>query len=192
MDVECIRVKVLCLLIRDDKMLVAKLNDPVKGTDFYRLLGGTLDFYETTENGVRREIREELDSEVDNLELVKVVENLFVFIYKDRPLRPRAYNAHITPEHVIELRYLVQVRLSQYFSYRGNPAVVLLCPDRAAFCFSIDAHCPELIHIEQFALVLVTSSREQASERVCQAFSSAIFVPSIVADPDLLKEYRAF
>ncbi|HEY4506156.1 MAG TPA: NUDIX domain-containing protein [Candidatus Paceibacterota bacterium] len=82
-----IKVKAMCLLENDGKYLVANAEtlkgDPTRRRivhgKFYRALGGSLNFYETAEEGVRREIREELNSEIENLELLDVVENLFVY-----------------------------------------------------------------------------------------------------------------
>lgn len=87
MEAGKIRVKAMCLLVHDNCILVADANT-LKGKEggrkivpgnFYRVLGGSINFDETAENGVRREIREELQSEIENLERIDVVENLFTY-----------------------------------------------------------------------------------------------------------------
>jgi len=87
-----IRLKAMCLFNHEGKTLASKGYDEKKNQTFYRVIGGSVDFGEKTEEGVRREIREELGCEVENLELVKIVENIFeyngvpghevVFLYK--------------------------------------------------------------------------------------------------------------
>lgn len=86
MKSEKIKVKAMCLLTHNNRLLVADANTfRGKGDhkmfpgNFYRVLGGSIDFNETTEDGVRREIREELQSEIENLERVDVVESLFTY-----------------------------------------------------------------------------------------------------------------
>ena len=74
-----IKVKVMCLVTDGKRVLVGKGRDSIKNEDFYRVLGGSLDFGETVKNGMLREIREELNCEVENLKLVDVVENIFVY-----------------------------------------------------------------------------------------------------------------
>jgi NADH pyrophosphatase NudC (nudix superfamily) len=61
-----IRIKAMCLFYKDGKVLVSKGFDKVKNENFYRVLGGSVNFFETGEAGVRREIQEELLSEVEN------------------------------------------------------------------------------------------------------------------------------
>ena len=68
--------------------------DSVKGTPFYRPLGGAVHPGETTQEAVRREIREELGLEISDLCLLGTIENLFtcegkpghevVFVYDGR------------------------------------------------------------------------------------------------------------
>ena len=87
-----IRIKTMCLFNHEGRTLASKGFDEKKNETFYRVIGGSVDFGEKTEDGVRREVREELGCEIENLELQKVVENIFeyngnqgheiVFLYK--------------------------------------------------------------------------------------------------------------
>lgn len=78
----------MCLFIHENRVLVADANT-LKGKvggrkvvpgNFYRVLGGSINFNETAEDGVRREIREELQSGIENLERIDVVEDLFTYV----------------------------------------------------------------------------------------------------------------
>jgi len=87
-----IKVKAMCLFNHEGRTLAARGRDDKKNQIFFRLIGGSVDFGEKAEEGVRREVREELGCEIENLEFVDVVENIFeyngipghevVFLYK--------------------------------------------------------------------------------------------------------------
>lgn len=72
-------VKALCIIKKDDKLLLCKGYDSLKKETFFRLVGGGVEFGEKTEEALRREIREELNSEIENLKFLTVVENIFTF-----------------------------------------------------------------------------------------------------------------
>lgn len=74
-----IKIKAMCVFYKNGKILVSKHFDKVKNEYFYRVLGGGVNFSETSEVGVRREIQEELLSDVENLKLIDVIENIFIF-----------------------------------------------------------------------------------------------------------------
>ena len=71
--------KALCIFKKEGKILLCKGYDSVKKETFYRIVGGTLNFGEKAEEAIRREIIEELNSEIENLEFITVVENIFTF-----------------------------------------------------------------------------------------------------------------
>jgi ADP-ribose pyrophosphatase YjhB (NUDIX family) len=72
-------VKVMCLIRHEDKLLLSKGYDRVKDEYFYRFLGGSLDFGELLQDGVRREIREELQCEAEDLSFLEIIENIFTY-----------------------------------------------------------------------------------------------------------------
>jgi ADP-ribose pyrophosphatase YjhB (NUDIX family) len=74
-----IAIKVLLLIEHKGKLLLNKGQDSVKKETFYRFVGGSVKFGETTEKALRREIREELNSEIENLKFLQVVENIFTY-----------------------------------------------------------------------------------------------------------------
>jgi ADP-ribose pyrophosphatase YjhB (NUDIX family) len=76
-----IRPLALCVFRRDDgRILVAPGFDLVKQQRFYRPLGGEIEFGERAEDAARREIREELNAEVDHLRFLDAFENLFTYL----------------------------------------------------------------------------------------------------------------
>lgn len=82
-----IKVKAMCLLLQGDKVLVvdggffkSTSHDRIITPDnFYRVVGGSVEFNETAEEAVRREVMEEIGVQVKNLEFLEVVENRFVY-----------------------------------------------------------------------------------------------------------------
>ncbi len=89
-----IRVIALCVFQRDGRVLVFEGYDSVKGTYFYRPLGGGVEAGETSHAAGAREIKEELGLHVVDLKFLGVLENIFtldgapkheiVFVYDGR------------------------------------------------------------------------------------------------------------
>ncbi len=74
-----IRPLALCLFRRDDGAILAAAGyDSVKDQNFYRPLGGCIEFGERAEDAARREIREELGAEIHALRLLGTFENIFI------------------------------------------------------------------------------------------------------------------
>lgn len=74
-----IRPLAICVFRDGDRILVFEAYDPVKKQTFYRPLGGGIEFGERAEEAVRREIREEVGAQVDGLQFLGTLENIFVF-----------------------------------------------------------------------------------------------------------------
>jgi len=75
---DLIKVKALCLFENDGYIFVFEAYDSVKQDNFYRPIGGTTELREYTIDTLKREIKEELNTEVKNVKLKKVVENIFI------------------------------------------------------------------------------------------------------------------
>jgi 8-oxo-dGTP pyrophosphatase MutT (NUDIX family) len=73
-----IRVIAICVFRHGDKILVFEAFDSVDGRPFYRPLGGGVEFGETTQAALEREIKEELGEDITNIKLLTVLENLFM------------------------------------------------------------------------------------------------------------------
>lgn len=63
----------------NNQILVSPGYDEVKKEQFFRLLGGGIEFGETSLEALRREFKEELDTELSNCKLLGVKENIFSF-----------------------------------------------------------------------------------------------------------------
>ena len=74
-----IRPLVICLFRNDGRFLASLGTDSVKDQDFYRPLGGMIEFGETAEAALKREIREELGEEIKNIKYLGTFENLFTY-----------------------------------------------------------------------------------------------------------------
>ena len=74
-----IRVTVLGLARRNDEVLVSQEMDGVKGNEFYRFLGGGVDFQEDSETALKREFLEEIDAEIISSKYLCKIENIFEF-----------------------------------------------------------------------------------------------------------------
>ena len=74
-----IRPIALGLAIHNNKVLAHEGFDTVKQETFYRVLGGGIEFLETSEQALVREFKEEINADIKVLEKLDVVENIFVF-----------------------------------------------------------------------------------------------------------------
>jgi ADP-ribose pyrophosphatase YjhB (NUDIX family) len=79
MDETRIRPIVICLFRDGDRILVSEGFDSSEGVYFCRPLGGGIEFGEHSRDALLREMREELGAEVERLELVGVLENVFTY-----------------------------------------------------------------------------------------------------------------
>lgn len=105
MSVQRIRAVALCVVCHGDRVLVRRHSDPDRLRIFFRPLGGSIEFGESSLDAARREVQEEIGAEVTNLRLLGCIENLFdaedgagheiVFIYQadfvDRALYERPH-----------------------------------------------------------------------------------------------------
>jgi 8-oxo-dGTP pyrophosphatase MutT (NUDIX family) len=79
MDTTRIRPIAVCLFRDENRILVSEGFDTVKRNYYYRPLGGGIEYGESSRDAVRREIREELGVEIENVRLLGVLENIFVY-----------------------------------------------------------------------------------------------------------------
>jgi ADP-ribose pyrophosphatase YjhB (NUDIX family) len=74
-----IRPIVISLFRDEDRLFLAEYHDPSSGERFYRPLGGAIAFGEHSRECIVREIREEMRTEITDLDYVGVIENIFIF-----------------------------------------------------------------------------------------------------------------
>jgi len=79
MDTTRIRPIAVCLFRHENRILVSEGFDTVKQDYYYRPLGGGIEYGEPSREAVAREIREELGAEIENIRLLDVLENIFVY-----------------------------------------------------------------------------------------------------------------
>ena len=60
-------------------MLVSEGLDTVRGLKFFRAIGGGIEFGESAETALRREFQEELGCQLQRVELLGVLENIFEY-----------------------------------------------------------------------------------------------------------------
>jgi ADP-ribose pyrophosphatase YjhB (NUDIX family) len=77
--VTSIRAKSVCVFRHQNKILLTEGYDPTKNEHYLIPLGGGIEFGETSERAAIREVFEEVGAETYDLQLLGVLENLFVF-----------------------------------------------------------------------------------------------------------------
>lgn len=117
---------------KDELLVVRRAKDPAKGT--LDLPGGFVDMYETAEEGMRREIKEETGLEVGEIE----------YLFSS----PNIYQYSGLGVHTIDLDYLVRI----------SEEVELKAGDDAAECLWIPV---KNIHPEEFGLLSIRHAVER-------------------------------
>ncbi len=79
MDTTRIRPIAICLFRNANRILVSEGFDTVKQNYYYRPLGGGIEYGESSKVAVAREIWEELGVEIENVQLLNVLENIFIY-----------------------------------------------------------------------------------------------------------------
>ncbi|WP_164848681.1 NUDIX hydrolase [Paenibacillus sp. DCT19] len=75
-----IRTVSLCLIRKGDNILVQEIVDPVVKQTFYRPIGGTVEYGENSKDTIIREVKEEIDAEIEEPKLLYVIENIFSYL----------------------------------------------------------------------------------------------------------------
>jgi len=99
-------IKALCLIENDGKLLLCKGYDSVKKETFFMIIGGTVNFGEKTEEALRREMREEVNSEIENLKFLTVVENIFTYEGKNEHEICFIYKGDLSNKEVYKKEYI--------------------------------------------------------------------------------------
>ncbi|MGC8687393.1 MAG: NUDIX hydrolase [Candidatus Micrarchaeia archaeon] len=77
MEKHAIVAKAMLICTHNGKVLLQKHKDQKKGFEFYRLLGGHIEFSERSDKAIRRELMEELHTRISGLKLEGIIENMF-------------------------------------------------------------------------------------------------------------------
>jgi ADP-ribose pyrophosphatase YjhB (NUDIX family) len=104
---QTIRITARCLFRHEGQILTIGARDPGAPAPHYGVPGGGVQFGETTQQALRREMREELGAEIADLALLLVTEEIgefrgqryhsLVFIYEGRFVDPRFYERAVIP-----------------------------------------------------------------------------------------------
>ncbi|WP_431874197.1 NUDIX hydrolase [Micromonospora marina] len=105
-----IRAVAVAVPRRGDDVLVFEYHDSTKDETFYRPLGGGIDFGETAEAAVRRELREELGVELLDVRLLGVLENLFHAFGRDGHEIVFIFDCRIADQSVYERDAVGEIR----------------------------------------------------------------------------------
>ena len=97
------------LVLKDSKILVYEVEDKVKKKTFFRLIGGHIEFGESASAALKREIKEEIDEEIEIIQKLKVFENIFTYkgrsqhefvsLFEVRFLNKNPYSKNIITGH---------------------------------------------------------------------------------------------
>ena len=90
-----IRPIVLGVVRKGNKLLVSKGYDKSKNQEFYRCLGGGIEFLERSEDALKREYKEEINIEIELGDFLGISENIFNYKGKDAHELILFYEAYI-------------------------------------------------------------------------------------------------
>ncbi len=100
-----IRVISICIIRRNDQILVFEGYDHVKDQTFFRPLGGGIEFGEESIEALRREFHEEINAKLTNLRYLATLENIFevygkpghevIFIYEGELVDKTLYEKEV-------------------------------------------------------------------------------------------------
>lgn len=102
-------IRVLALgLIRDgDRIFISEGYDPVKEQTFYRVMGGGVDFGETSLEALNREFQEEIQAELENIRYLGCLENIFTFNGEPRHEIIQLYECDFVDQKFYQLESLI-------------------------------------------------------------------------------------
>lgn len=96
-----IRAKVVCLFAQGDRWLLTEGLDPLTQQTYWMPIGGGIEFGETSQQAIEREIFEEIGAQAQDFQCLGVLENHFcfagqagheiVFVYRARFVDPIWY-----------------------------------------------------------------------------------------------------
>ena len=102
-----IRVKVFGLIRDKEKLFVSEDYDSVKKEIYYRALGGSIEFGETSHAALQREFQEEIQAELTNIRYLGCLENLFTYEGKPGHEIVQVYESDFVDSKFYQLERLV-------------------------------------------------------------------------------------
>ena len=74
-----IRPIAISIIRKNDEILVYQRKDDITKEIFYRLIGGCIEFTEASDVALKREFKEEISAEIEDLKLLSTFESIFTF-----------------------------------------------------------------------------------------------------------------
>ena len=96
-----IRVKALAWIEDKGMLFVVKMHDALKGDDYYRPVGGSVEFGERSHEAVLREVQEELSTEIALLAPPFVIENHVYSVMVSRDMRLFSLSSRFTRPFIL-------------------------------------------------------------------------------------------
>lgn len=101
-----IRVKALGLIFNGNRLFVTGSDEPVKQKTYYRALGGSVEFGESSLTALKREFQEEIQAELVNIEYLGCIESLFTYLNQPHHEMIQLYQADFADRKFYELKEL--------------------------------------------------------------------------------------
>ncbi len=95
-----IRPVALLVATKNNKILVISGRDYYKKENFYRLIGGGIEFGETGIVALKREIKEEINAEIKNTKYLGLIENVFNYEGKNMHEIILVYKAEFSNKNI--------------------------------------------------------------------------------------------
>ncbi|MFV1999777.1 MAG: NUDIX hydrolase [Acidimicrobiia bacterium] len=111
-----VRVKAVCLFLHNGRLLAIDDFDPTKQQRFWVPVGGRVEFGETSQQAIVREVREELRAEITDIIQLGVLENLFTFDGQQGHEIVFVYDAQFTDRHTYETEQISGVEDTHEFT----------------------------------------------------------------------------
>ena len=122
-----IRPIVLGLVRNGNKLLVSKGYDKLKEQEFYRCLGGGIEFLEKSEDALKREFKEELNIDIKVGKFLGISENIFNYKGKNAHELVLFYDAYIDDKDYQEKYPFVKILRSSHPSNNYQACTKSIC-----------------------------------------------------------------
>lgn len=106
---QSIRALAICILRRGNEFLVQEFVHDETGKYFYRPVGGGIEFGEYGQDTIRREMQEELNTQVIDIRYETMLENIFTYVQRRGHEVVLVYSARFADETLYEQERLTVV-----------------------------------------------------------------------------------